>query len=132
MASDDTTIEEAFDVFENDHDRETLLLSLLDIAQSSLYKITGDRRMPEDAGSGTFISSEFFLAMLKNMHLPEREMAALQLAIVERNIHLIAALEVFRIEPDELELTDTLRRVARRILTIQTDLQQQTLSGRST
>ena len=118
-------------MFENDHDRETLLLSLLDIAHSSSYKITGDRRMPERLGSGTFISSKI-LAMLQNMHLPEREMAALQLAIVERNIHLMAALEVFRIEPDELDFTDTIRRVIRRILTIQTDLQQQTLSGRST
>ena len=87
--------------------------------------------MPERLGSGTFISSKI-LAMLQNMHLPEREMAALQLTIVERNIHLMAALEVFRIEPDELDFTDTIRRVTRRILTVQTDLQQQTLSGRST
>ena len=60
----------------------------------------------------------------------EREMAALQLAIVERNIHLMAALMYFVLSR-RLDFTDTIRRVIRRILTIQTDLQQQTLSGRS-
>ena len=68
----------------------------------------------EKAAMESFVS-EKFLAVTQSMDLTEREMLALRLAVVRDDVHLRAAIEVFRLEPDLEDLRDTLKRIARNI-----------------
>ena len=57
-----------------------------------------------------------FLRIVSDMSLNQIETAALRLCVARNDIHVRAALEVFRLENDADDLKDTLRRIARRMI----------------
>ena len=127
LVNDDPIIKNAFDIFEEDRDGKSLMVVLRGIADPFLTGLMDDddeededdseadeEEDVEKAAMESFVS-EKFLAVTQSMDLTEREMLALRLAVVRDDVHLRAAIEVFRLEPDLEDLRDTLKRIARNI-----------------
>jgi hypothetical protein len=72
----------------------------------------------DDAAPGQHDASlaKVFMGVVRSMRLSEGEATALRLCIARDDPHVRAALEVFKLERDEADLRDTLKRVARRTL----------------
>ena len=127
LVNDDPIIKNAFDIFEEDRDGKSLMVVLRGIADPFLTGLMDDddeedendseadeEEDVEKAAMESFVS-EKFLAVTQSMDLTERERLALRLSVVRDDVHLRAAIEVFRLEPDLEDLRDTLKRLARNI-----------------
>ena len=129
LVEQDEAIHEAFDVFENNHDGSELMKALRALASGEKEEEEEegeDEKEEEEEGEDEERSSGgaadgvtdptdmLFVDIVESMELTEEETAALRLCVAREDMHLRAALEVFRLERDPDDLKDTLRRIARR------------------
>ena len=66
----------------------------------------------DDEADSDATLAKVFMEVVRKMQLSEGEAAALRLSIARDDVDVRAALEVFKIERDEADFQDTLRRVS--------------------